>query len=47
MSEFSDPTDIGALERERKGHGWRYAFSIVKGSNKVTIYNYGHGGRSK
>ena len=47
MSEFSDPTDIEAVERERKGPGWRYASSIVEGSNKVIIYNHGHGGRSK
>ena len=31
----------------RKGPGWRYASSIVEGSNKVLIYNHGHGGRSK
>ena len=47
MSEFSDPTNIAAVERERKGPGWRYASSIVEGSNKVIIYNHGHGGRSK
>ena len=47
MSEFSDPTNIEAVERERKGPGWRYASSIVEGSNKVIIYNHGHGGRSK
>ncbi|MDC1383670.1 hypothetical protein N8500_09335 [Candidatus Puniceispirillum sp.] len=47
MSEFSNPTDIEAVERERKGPGWRYASSIVEGSNKVIIYNHGHGGRSK
>ena len=47
MSEFSDPTKIAAVERERKAPGWRYASSIVEGSNKVIIYNHGHGGRQK
>ncbi len=47
MSKFSDPTEIGAVERERKGPGWRYAVSTVLGSDQVIIFNHGHGGRSK
>ena len=47
MSEFSDLTKIATVERERKGPGWGYASSIVEGSNKVIIYNHGHGGRQK